>query len=96
VHAHGGSINPFRGEAMRDGGDFDVLLEDGPEDDEMIFSLLATHDPLYRAKPDVVLVVHAVSLQPLVEVLHRSRKVMESDHFIDDLIVHPNFQNVLK
>lgn len=69
MHLHGGAIDPLGSEAVRDGLDLDVLHENRAEDGQMVFSLLAHHDPLHHAEPDVVFVVDAVAFEPAVELL---------------------------
>jgi hypothetical protein len=96
VHLHRRPVDPFGSEAVGDGAHLDVLLEHHLEDGEVVPTLLAPHDLLHRTKPDVVLVVDAVALQPAVEVLRSCRESMEVYNFIDELLVHANFQNVLK
>lgn len=81
---------------MCDGSNFDVLLQKDSEDGQMVFSLFTTHDLLHRAKPDIVFVVDVVALEPAVKVLCCSAESMKIDDSADEVIVHTNFQDVLK
>ncbi len=76
MHLRGGAIDPLGSEAVRDGLDLDVLQENCAEDGQMVFSLLAHHDPLHRAKPDVVLIIDAVAFEPVVEILESGCEVV--------------------
>jgi hypothetical protein len=89
-------VNPLGGEAVSNGCDFDILIENDSEDNEVILAFLAAHNLLDRGKPDIVLEVDAVALKPLVELLGGGLKLIGLYNFDDQFLVHPHFDNIFK
>ena len=96
MHPYWLPIDSLGGKAVGDSCDFDILLEYDFKDEEVIFSSSTGHDPLDWVKPDVVFVVDAIGLQPEVEIFGCGVEMVDTDHFGDEIVVHPNLKYILK
>lgn len=96
VHLHGGSIDPLGGETVCNGSHFDVLVQQHPEDNQMVFFLLRGHNLLDCNETNIIFIVDPITFQPVVEVFQRGGEVMVGDDTQDEFIIHAYFQDVLK